>query len=113
VGRAENTELGGKRKDRIGAKMLKKETGRKRRGRRLEIYLVSRDIGLKSREGNGFMEGSLRITAFNPGASPPPVRTAIRFMLTSAVIIAEAEGESTGAPLQLGFQYVPLWGPRF
>lgn len=68
VGKAENTEMGGKRKDRIGAKRLKKETGGKRRGRRPEIFLVSRDICLKSRERNWFMEGSVRLAGWNTGA---------------------------------------------
>jgi hypothetical protein len=69
VGKAENAELGGKRKDRIGAKRLKEETGGKRRGRRPEIILVSMDICLKSRERNWFMEGSVRWEGWDTGAA--------------------------------------------
>jgi hypothetical protein len=60
VRKAQNAELGGYRKDRIGAKGLERQAGGKRRGWRPEKSLAWRDIRFKRRERNWFTEGSVQ-----------------------------------------------------
>jgi hypothetical protein len=59
VRKAQNTELGGYRKDRIGAKGLEWQAGGKRRGRRPKKSLAWMDLCFKGREWSWFMEGSV------------------------------------------------------
>jgi hypothetical protein len=60
VRKARIAEMGGKKKNRMGAKRLEWQAGGKRRGRRPEKSLASRDIRIKKRERSWFMEGSVQ-----------------------------------------------------